>query len=150
VDNLAKAERNDALLSRLERLDEECKRLTRRAKALERQRTSVEVEMIAITHQLDLGRAEGAGHDAGIGDHRFAPADYASEEIAASTVAEASDHILRRAGRPLTIHQLLEVFEASGRNVGGVNAHRVVYAALRRNAGRFTRLGPRLFDIKPR
>ena len=106
--------------------------------------------MIAITYQLGLGRAGVAGHDAGTNDHRFAPADYASEEIATSTVAEASDHILRRAGRPLTIHQLLEVFEASGRNVAGVNAHRVVYAALRRNAGRFTRLGPGLFDIKPR
>ena len=106
--------------------------------------------MIAITHQLYVGRADVAGDDADTGDHRFAAADYASEEIATSTVAEASDHILRRAGRPLTIHQLLEVFEASGRNVGGVNAHRVVYAALRRNAGRFTRLGPGLFDINPR
>ena len=59
------------LVGRLERLDLEFNRLTRRAKALERQRTSVEVEMIAITDQLGLGRAEVAGHDAGTGDHRL-------------------------------------------------------------------------------
>jgi hypothetical protein len=134
------------LIARLADLELEHKRLIRRAKVLELRRSNVEIALAAARRELDLWR-RGREGDADATDHRFVAEDYASGEIVKRTVAEACDYTLRRANRPLTVHQILEVFDAAGREVSGPNAHRIVYAALRRNQGRFTRVGSGRFAL---
>jgi hypothetical protein len=106
----------------------------------------MEAERAALARELEWRRAA-LGYDSSAPDRHFVAADYASVEVARTTIAEACDRVLRRAGRPLTVHQFLEVFEASGRGAEGPNAHRVVYAALCRNRRRFSRVGPGTFDL---
>jgi hypothetical protein len=147
VENSASSSADEhALADRLERLDEAYRKLVRRARSLERRRQQMEEDRAVVARELARRRA-GLGYDSAATARHFVAADYASVEVARSTIAEACDYILRRAGRPLTVHQLLEVFDESGRGPHGANAHRVVYAALRRNRRRFTRVRPGTFDL---
>lgn len=113
---------------------------------LELRRSNVEIALAAARREVDLWRR---GYEGGADtiDPRFVAEDYGSAEIVKCTLAEACDYTLRRANRPLTVHQILEVFDAAGREVSSPNAHRIVYAMLRRNQGRFTRVGAGRFAL---
>lgn len=135
-----------ALVARLADLETERNRLMRRARVLDQQRSKVEIAIAAATRELEL-RHRGLDGLEDTADQRFVASEYASDDIVKSTLAEACDYILRRADRALTVHQLLEVFEAAGRDVSGANAHRIVFATLRRNRGRFVRVAAGRFAL---
>jgi hypothetical protein len=142
VDNPQQGPDVPALLIDLSRLHKEYKRLARRAKALERQRIQIEIAVSATTRELEV---HGVAPETIVG--LTSAVDGPLEKTAGLSIAETCDQALRRAGQPLTVHQLLDVLETSGKDMSGTNAHRVVYAALCRNPKRFRRIGPGLFDL---
>jgi hypothetical protein len=143
VDNQEQGADASDLLIDLGRLRKEEKRLARRAKALELRRIQIEIAIAATTRELEV---RGVVPDSLL--WLTAVVDGPLKNAAGLSITETCDQALRRAGQPLTVHQLLEVLEASGKDMSGLNAHRVIYAALRRNPRRFRRVGPGLFDLE--
>jgi hypothetical protein len=83
-------------------------------------------KMIAQLESMNVGGAEGIFDGA-----REAMPEIAAQDIAGLSHAQAATLILSRASAPMTIRQILEVFERAGRTLSAKNGYGILHKSLR-------------------